>query len=93
MDDAPLNCSIQLENLGASCKDFLKSKDCDKACNLCACSTGPGFIKEHCSGHGICRAVCSKSKCIDDQNGLHAGCECDSGWSGKVCQNRKLIIA
>ena len=86
------NCSTQLE-AGESCQGFLKWKDCDRACSLCACSTASGTIKEHCSGHGICRAVCSKSKCIDDHNGLHVGCECDSGWSGKVCQNRKLIIA
>ena len=86
-----LNCSMQLEN-GWSCIELKKSKYCDRACNLCACSTGSGTIREHCSGHGTCRALCEQTTCIDNQI-VNAGCECNSGWSGNVCQNRKLIIA
>ena len=76
------NCSTQLES-GESCQSFLKWKDCDRSCSLCACSTASGTIKEHCSGHGKCRADCTQDTCIN------AKCQCYPGWSGDVCQNRK----
>ena len=83
LDNAGGNCSRELE-MGASCKNLVKSKYCDRACNLCDCSTGSGRIREHCSGHGTCVAKCEQDTCI--WGGL---CECNAGWSGDKCQNRK----
>ena len=76
------NCSFILEN-GGSCVDLFKLKFCDRACNLCECSTGTGSIREHCSGHGTCQADCTQHPCTN------AKCQCYPGWSGDVCQTRK----
>ena len=75
-------CVTQL-NAGSSCQKFFGWKDCDRQCNLCACSTASGTGKEHCSGHGTCEATCTQSTCTG------AKCHCDSGWSGDKCQDRK----
>ena len=80
-----IKCAGQLKNKG-SCQKYLGWKDCDRACNLCACSTASGTSKEHCSGHGTCKAICTKYSCTG------AKCQCDSGWSGDKCQNRKEIF-
>ena len=61
---------------GNSCQNYLGWKDCDMACNLCACSTATGTKKEHCSGHGKCEAVCTEKTC------LNAKCNCNEGWTG-----------
>ena len=73
-------CAFQLRK-GSSCKNYLGWKDCDKSCNLCACSTASGTKKEHCSGHGTCEATCTKDTCTN------AKCKCDSGWTGEKCQH------
>ena len=75
-------CFHRLNN-GFHCQDYLRWKDCDRQCNLCACSTASGTGKEHCSGHGTCEATCTQSTCTG------AKCHCDSGWSGDKCQDRK----
>ena len=75
--------------VGKSCKDFLKTKDCDAKCNLCACSTSTHDAKftgsEHCSGHGTCQATCSYSGCTG------AICKCEDGWGGPLCDLGKTI--
>ena len=81
-----LNCSFLLEN-GGICMDLFKLKFCDRACNLCECSTGTGSIREHCSGHGTCQADCTQHPCTN------AKCQCYPGWSGDVCQTRKYTIS
>ena len=78
-------CAFQLEKT-TTCENHLKWKDCDKTCNLCACSTAFGTTKEHCSGHGTCEATCNKHTCTN------AKCKCDLGWNGDKCQNGKIII-
>ena len=75
-------CVDRLNN-GYTCKNLITWKDCDRYCNLCACSTASGTGKEHCSGHGTCEATCTQSTCTG------AKCHCDSGWSGDKCQDRK----
>jgi len=65
----------------ATCTNYLKWKDCDNHCNLCACSTASGTTKQHCSGHGKCEADCTKDTC------LNARCECDPGWYGLKCES------
>ena len=80
------SCEAQL-NAGSSCQKFLRWKDCDRQCNLCACSTASGTKREHCSGHGTCEATCTQYTCTG------AKCKCDSGWSGDQCQNRKEMSA
>ena len=72
-------CSHQLKS-GESCWNYLEWKDCDKSCNLCACSTASGTIKQHCSGHGTCLASCTQNKCTD------AFCRCHFGYFGDKCQ-------
>ena len=72
-------CASQLSGT-SSCKDYLSWKDCDKECNLCACSTATGTTKEHCSGHGTCEAECTTSSCSQ------AKCQCDTGWTGTKCE-------
>ena len=79
-------CVTQLK-AGSSCQKFLGWKDCDRQCNLCACSTASGTKREHCSGHGTCEATCTQYTCTG------AKCKCDSGWSGDQCQNRKEMSA
>ena len=79
-------CVSQL-NYGLSCKNFLGWKDCDRQCNLCACSTASGITQEHCNGRGTCEATCTQYTCTG------AKCKCDPGWSGDKCQNRKKMIA
>ena len=77
-------CAKQLGR-GSSCMDHLKWKDCDKDCNLCACSTASGVNKEHCSGHGTCEAICTKETCTV------AKCKCDNGWTGDKCEKGNEI--
>jgi len=72
-------CTYQL-NADSSCQDYLGYKDCDKECNLCACSTASGTAGEHCSGHGTCEASCNKWTCTD------AKCKCNPGWTGSKCE-------
>merc|ERR1712135_8675 len=67
-------CVSQL-NYGLSCKNFLGWKDCDRQCNLCACSTASGITQEHCNGRGTCEATCTQYTCTG------AKCKCDPGWS------------
>ena len=73
-------------NSGYTCKNLIKWKDCDGYCNLCACSTASGTKNEHCSGHGTCEATCTQYECTG------AKCQCDAGWSGDKCQNRKEMM-
>ena len=72
-------CEFQLRHR-SSCKEYLGWKDCDKECNLCACSTATGTFRQHCSGHGTCDASCTKSTCAQ------AKCKCDQGWAGAKCE-------
>ena len=76
-------CADQLNPLNLnplnSCQNYLLWKDCDMECKLCACSTGTGTKKQHCSGHGKCEAVCTKSTCSE------AKCRCNKGWIGIKC--------
>lgn len=76
------SCSTQLGK-SSSCLDYIKWKDCDRACNLCACSTASGRTREHCSGHGVCEASCFRQTCSD------AKCKCEAGWEGDKCNVRK----
>ena len=78
-------CVSRLNN-GYTCKNLIKWKDCDRYCNLCACSTASGTTSEHCSGHGTCEATCTEYECTG------AKCQCDAGWSGDKCQNRKEMM-
>ena len=71
-------CSAQLG--GSKCYQFLIWKDCDRECNLCACSTAKGETSQHCSGHGTCHAECSETTCS------YAKCVCDEGWTGPKCE-------
>ena len=73
-------CSDQLKGGKNSCNDYLRWKDCDAECNLCACSTAHGTNEEHCSGHGTCVAECSMTYC------QAARCDCDNGWTGEKCE-------
>lgn len=75
-----MSCAEQL-NLGGACVNYLSYKDCDKECGLCPCSTAAGTTKEHCSGHGICEASCTKTSCSD------AKCKCETGWTGSKCES------
>mmetsp|Transcript_14117 Transcript_14117/g.38356 ORF Transcript_14117/g.38356 Transcript_14117/m.38356 type:complete len:876 (-) Transcript_14117:223-2850(-) len=74
-------CASQLAQGARRCSDYLLSKECDGQCSLCACSTGTGTAKEHCSGHGTCFAACSAKVCQD----VH--CVCDPGWMGSKCSD------
>ena len=74
-----LTCSTQL-NRGSSCQDYLRWKDCDLNCNLCACSTAIDNTTQHCSGHGMCNASCNVSSCSN------AKCSCNPGWTGDKCE-------
>ena len=78
-------CELQLKTT-TTCEKHLGWKDCDKSCNLCACSTASGTTKEHCSGHGTCEATCTKNTCTN------ARCKCDLGWTGDKCQNGKKLF-
>ena len=82
-------CYESLNDHGKSCKDFLRMKACDSACNLCACSTSSanaGFAdSEHCSGHGTCTANCTDKGCTG------AKCNCDSGYGGPLCNLGKFL--
>ena len=73
------SCASQISS-GNSCRDYLRYKDCDKACNLCPCSTGKGTEGQHCSGHGTCQAWCNKTSCSS------AKCICNPGWTGAKCE-------
>ena len=72
-------CGVQLGR-GSTCVNYLRWKDCDSTCNLCACSTAKGTNGEHCSGHGTCEATCTAITCKG------AKCNCDAGWSGDKCE-------
>eukprot|EP00928_Gymnodinium_smaydae_P054119 TRINITY_DN3794_c0_g1_i1.p1 TRINITY_DN3794_c0_g1~~TRINITY_DN3794_c0_g1_i1.p1 ORF type:complete len:3080 (-),score=568.50 TRINITY_DN3794_c0_g1_i1:116-9355(-) len=63
-----------------TCSDFLTRKSCDNACGLCACSTASGTQKQHCSGHGTCKATCTANTCT------MAECDCEDGWMGDKCE-------
>lgn len=83
-ESSALLCYDQLQGSygRASCTNYIKWKDCDRSCNLCACSTQSLESKagEHCSGHGVCQASsCSKLTCLDPR------CVCDEGWRGNTC--------
>ena len=82
-DNGGGNTCVEQLNFGSSCKNHLRWKDCDRQCLLCACSTASGTRKEHCSGHGTCKATCTQYECTG------AKCQCDSGWSGDKCQKNK----
>ena len=72
-------CASQLSK-GSTCVNYLKWKDCDSSCNLCACSTAEGTNQEHCSGHGTCEARCTAETCTG------AKCKCDEGATGQKCE-------
>ena len=74
------SCSKQIGNGYGPCHKYLKWKDCDKACNLCACSTSDKTNPQHCNGHGTCEASCDSKSCSG------AKCVCDQGWTGSKCQ-------
>merc|ERR1711962_724441 len=76
-------CSDQLKEGKSSCNQYIRWKDCDAECNLCACSTAAYTNKEHCSGHGTCDARCDQSSCQD------AKCVCNKGWKGDRCQIKR----
>ena len=72
-------CGAQIGE-GGTCQNYLLSKECDKECNLCSCSTSAGATSEHCSGHGECEASCTKTSCSS------AKCKCEPGWTGNKCE-------
>lgn len=73
-------CVDQLKG-GSDCRKYLGWKDCDMACNLCACSTGDETgTMSHCNGHGVCEATCEEKGCSE------ARCSCDPGFMGDKCQ-------
>ena len=81
-------CQKQMDYADSSCRNYLKWKDCDLACNLCPCSTAgtkrakfmDAFEGEHCSGHGTCKAECTQLSC------KNAKCVCKQGWTGDKCE-------
>ena len=73
-------CDKQVDIYNQSCVNFLETKDCDKKCNLCACSTSVRHHIEHCSGNGVCEANCNQKRCIWDR------CKCNDGFLGDKCQ-------
>ena len=81
-DNDPManSCSSQLGG-GSTCVNYLKWKDCDASCNLCACSTASGVNRQHCNGNGVCEAACTKDGCED------AKCRCYEGAEGEMCES------
>jgi len=79
-DNGPgAKCAAQLSRGSGTCAQYLRWKDCDQSCNLCACSTAVLMTREHCSGHGTCSAECGAQSCTG------AACVCDEGWAGPKC--------
>ena len=84
-----VTCQDKIRDMPGSCSgSFQTTKECDKECNLCACSTldsinglvVPFTTPEHCSGHGYCHADCDEAKCDN------ARCKCNEDYGGRQCE-------
>ena len=80
------SCDTQINSHGSDCRDYLGWKDCDMACNLCACSTGDATgAMSHCNGNGVCEATCEQKGCSE------ARCRCNPGFMGDKCQINGIL--
>ena len=83
--EGAVSCYSQIQH-GNTCVNYLAWKDCDAACDLCACSTGDGSKGEieHCHGNGVCEATCEQKGCSD------AKCKCYEGYGGEKCEKEGI---
>jgi len=94
-----------LQNVGNSAHDYMECSnkgDCDRTTGECKCFDGYDGVAcqrascpNSCSGHGVCKSIRQLAaadsgniyKLWDKQSTM--GCECDAGFSGPDCSDKK----